>query len=64
MIECKNCGHGKTAHLKNGCKQCYQIWELLGQEDEFLENSFCSKFELDNLAYVEKCYDRQKKKQA
>ncbi len=66
MIECKNCGHGKMAHNKHFCRACsIYLEEVLGQEDEYVDDAcFCRKFEVDNLAYVEKCYERQKKKRA
>jgi hypothetical protein len=66
MKECKRCGHGKTAHKRYGCRECHMINEFFENEDRWnnADINICPRWELDNLVYVERCYERQKKKKA
>ena len=51
------CEHIKDLHDKNGCKICdmwIQVGLQFGSNANLIE---CGKFKLDNLAYLEKCYE-------
>jgi hypothetical protein len=62
--ECSECGCNKSQHKKKLCMGCYEIYcdnykeyMLYGKSVAFI--SPCHEFKLDNLKYLEQCYERK-----
>lgn len=64
--ECKDCGCSKSEHMVKLCRSCLLIYQdnykeyMLDQYNVKPDKKFISpwhKFKLDNLKYLEQCYE-------
>ena len=54
---CSICNHGKRNHLSFACLDCYEFNTYLADYQQDSYKPFQHKYEMDNLKYLEKCYD-------